>query len=31
MMSWLDAVYILIVCVCILIIGYLLIGGNDDE
>ena len=30
-MSWFDVVYILIVCVCILITGYLLIGGDDDE
>lgn len=30
-MSWLDVVYILILCVCVLITGYLLIGDNDDE
>lgn len=30
-MSWLDVLYILIVCVSILITGYLLIGGDDDE
>lgn len=30
-MCWLDAVYILVVCVAILITGYLLIGDDEDE